>query len=67
MKASLVNFLPWRRMHLQRQLRGWGLLVCGVWLVSCAVTLIMREGWFSAGAISDVHTSAEQQIAQQLA
>lgn len=67
MKASLVNFLPWRRMHFQRQIRGWGLLVGGVWLVSCAVTLIMREGWSSAGAISDVHASAEQQIAQQLA
>ena len=67
MKVSLVNFLPWRRMHFQRQLRGWSLLVTGVWLISCTVTLIMREGWSSAGAISDVHTSVEQQIAQQLA
>lgn len=67
MKASLVNFLPWRRMHFQKQLRGWSLMVGGLWLVSFALTLIMREGWSSAGAISDLHTSAEQQIAQQLA
>lgn len=67
MKASLVNFLPWRQMHFHKQLRCWSLLVGGVWLVSFAVTLILREGWSSSGAISDVQRSAEQQIAQQLA
>ena len=67
MKASLVNFLPWRQMHFRKQLRCWSLLVGGVWLASCAVTLIVREGWSSAGALSDAQRSAEQQIAQQLA
>lgn len=62
-----VNFLPWRRTRLLRQLRYWSMCVCAVWLVCGVVVWAAREHWQDERCVHEMHAQMAQHISQQLA
>ncbi|WP_052282823.1 PilN domain-containing protein [Kluyvera genomosp. 1] len=61
-----VNFLPWRRIQFYRDLRCWGLRVCGSWLVCGGMAFYASLYWQIDQKVSEHHVLAEQQIRQQM-
>lgn len=62
-----VNFLPWRRTRLLRQLRYWGLCVCAVWLVCGVVVWAAWGHWQDEQRVHEIHARMAQHMSQQLA
>lgn len=66
-RTHTVNFLPWRRLRLYRQLRRWGAGVLALWLVFGALALTCRLRWQTVASVDAVQATAERQLSQLLA